>query len=73
MSFSSLFYILHKEQPFVIWLEDWEKLLNEGQVAEGVTVLVLAEMQHSAPKKTHQHPSAVTATALERTTEQMQT
>lgn len=49
-------------------------MLDEGQVAEGVTVLVLAEMQHLAPKKkTHQHPSAVTATALERTTEQMQT
>lgn len=48
-------------------------MLNEGQVAEEVTMLVLAEMQHSAPKKAHPHPSAVTTTALERTTEQMQT
>lgn len=28
-------------------------MLDEGQVAEGVTVLVLAEMQHLAPKKKH--------------------
>lgn len=70
--FSSLCYILHEKQgslmPFVIWPEDWEKLLNKGQVAQRVTYEVLAEMQHLAPEKTHQHPSAVIAIALERTT-----
>lgn len=52
--------------PFVIWSE--KKLLIEDQVAGEVTYQVLAEMHHLAPKRAHQHPGAVTAIALERTT-----